>query len=87
MSSTYTDPRAFLFLTPPTTEGAGVHKELRGGTAGTDDPKRPKENPTLYGVMFSAQSWGKEKKLEDIRSEGVCHPKSLLIVMGPCFPG
>ena len=38
LSSAYTEPRPFLPLTHPTSEGLGGHKGLGGDTARTADP-------------------------------------------------
>ncbi|KAJ7413999.1 hypothetical protein WISP_87207 [Willisornis vidua] len=65
--------------TPPARR-LGVCKELGA------DLNRPKGNPTPYDVMLSLQSWKKEEG-SDAQSDGVCFPKSTLLMVDPCFPG
>ena len=43
----------------------GVDKVLRGDTARTGGPNRPKGCPILHGVMLSNKSWGKETGSRD----------------------
>jgi len=82
LSSARTEPRPFLLLTHPTSEGAGGHKQPRGDAAGTADSSDAPDHRTLCPAYKAG-----EEGRGDSGSDGVCLPKEPLRVTAPCSPG
>lgn len=85
LNRSYTESRPFVLPTPPVSS-LGMHKELRGDTARTADPKTGTGQPMQHHVQH--------RKLKGRRREGQmfgvvvgCLPKSPLCMLEPCFPG
>ena len=72
----------------PLANSLGVHKKLGGGTAATAttaDPNCPKAYSRPYNAVLSKKIRRKGGR-GDVRSDGICLPKSPSHVMKPCFP-
>lgn len=53
LSSTYTESRPFLLLTPPHQQVAGGEQKGKMGPNGTVGPNSPKGYPVPYGIVLS----------------------------------
>ena len=88
LSSAHTESRPFLLLTPPHQRvGWGCTRSWEGTWLGQLTPTVQRDIPYHMVSCSAYTAGGRRRKGGDIRSGGVCLPKSSLGVMEPCFPG